>query len=467
MLKVFQHHVSLSAVTELLADGVFCFLAVFLAANGLPAAHVEGTSLYTLPAQVLLPAIGFALLMSLLYSVFGIYRTSVVSVGLLALLARAFSAILVGAGIAYVVIGTESLAVRAREFIFPVIVYMLMGLVLVRVLLHVVRRAFVGSPRVLIVGTGKEAHAIAADLMAPGRAQRSVVGFYPAGSGDLAPAESRVFDRDTSISSLVKRYEVDEVIVAVREQRGGAVPMDQLLECRLQGTPVLDLAGFYERTKGQVPTESLKASWLVYGNGFVQGVVRTAVKRAFDVGCSAVLLLCASPIMLLTAVLIRLDSPGPIIYRQERVGLGGRRFMCLKFRSMCSDAERDGVARWAAKNDSRVTRVGAFIRKCRVDELPQLLSVLKGEMSLVGPRPERPSFVDQLRGQIPFYDIRHSVKPGVTGWAQVRYSYGASVEDARRKHEFDLYYVKNNSLFLDLLILVETVSVVLFREGAQ
>jgi lipopolysaccharide/colanic/teichoic acid biosynthesis glycosyltransferase len=171
--------------------------------------------------------------------------------------------------------------------------------------------------------------------------------------------------------------------------------------------------------------------------------------------------------MLLTALAVRLESRGPIIYRQERVGLGGQSFMCLKFRSMRTDAEKDGVARWATKNDSRVTRVGSFIRKCRIDELPQLISVLRGEMSLVGPRPERPSFVSQLQEQIPFYDIRHSVKPGVTGWAQVRYSYGASIEDARRKHQFDLYYVKNNSLFLDLLVLVETVSVVLFREGAQ
>jgi exopolysaccharide biosynthesis polyprenyl glycosylphosphotransferase len=195
--------------------------------------------------------------------------------------------------------------------------------------------------------------------------------------------------------------------------------------------------------------------------------VRTAVKRAFDIVMSSLLLLLASPIMLLTAIAIKLDSRGPLIYRQERVGLGGRPFMCLKFRSMRVDAEKDGVARWATKNDSRVTRVGAFIRKCRIDELPQLISVLRGEMSLVGPRPERPSFVQQLQAEIPFYDIRHSVKPGVTGWAQVRYSYGASVEDARRKHQFDLYYVKNHSLFLDLLVLVETVSVVLFREGAQ
>jgi sugar transferase (PEP-CTERM system associated) len=253
--------------------------------------------------------------------------------------------------------------------------------------------------------------------------------------------------------------------VAVREQRGGGVPMDELLACRIRGIPVLDLAAFYERAKCEVPTDSLKASWLVYGQGFVQGRIRQFAKRTFDIVTSALLLALASPVMLITMILIKLDSPGPVIYRQERVGLAGRTFMCLKFRSMRSDAEKDGVARWATKNDSRVTRVGSFLRKTRIDELPQLISVLKGEMSMVGPRPERPSFVAELRELIPYYDVRHSIKPGVTGWAQVRYSYGASVEDARRKHQFDLYYVKNNSLFLDLIILIETVSVVLFREG--
>jgi lipopolysaccharide/colanic/teichoic acid biosynthesis glycosyltransferase len=169
--------------------------------------------------------------------------------------------------------------------------------------------------------------------------------------------------------------------------------------------------------------------------------------------------------MLLAAIAIKLDSRGPVFYRQERVGLGGRSFMCTKFRSMRADAERDGVALWASKDDPRVTIVGSFLRKSRIDELPQLWSVLTGEMSLVGPRPERPSFVEKLKEDIPFYEIRHTVKPGITGWAQVRFHYGASLDDARRKHQFDLYYVKNNSLFLDLLVLIETVSVIVFREG--
>ena len=467
MLKVFQHHIPLSALAELLADGAFCFLAVLLAAHGLSASRFDTVGGVLPLSGLLLPAAGFALLMSLLYSVFGMYRASAVSVGVWALLGRAFLAVLVGSAIAFMVISSDVLGDQALGLVFHSILYMLLGVVAARVFFHMVRSAAVGMPRVLIVGTGAEAHGVAADLRMPGRAQRSVVGFYPTCPEEPASGKGHVFARDVPIDSIVKRFQIDEVIVAVREQRGGGVPMDQLLACRLQGIPVLDLAGFYERTKGQVPTDSLKASWLVYGHGFVQGPVRTAAKRTFDLVCSTLLLVFSAPVMLLTALLIRLDSPGPIIYRQERVGLGGRRFMCLKFRSMGTDAEKDGVARWASKDDARVTRVGAFIRKCRIDELPQLFSVLKGEMSLVGPRPERPSFVAQLQQQIPFYDIRHSVKPGVTGWAQVRYSYGASVEDARRKHQFDLYYVKNNSLFLDLLVLIETVSVVLFREGAQ
>jgi sugar transferase (PEP-CTERM system associated) len=325
-----------------------------------------------------------------------------------------------------------------------------------------------GVPRVLIVGTGVEAQGVLNDLRADDRHMREVVGFFETALDtetlvDGAP----VFDRSRPLTDIVSKYGVDEIVVAVREQRGGVMPMDQLLTCRTRGTKILDLAAFYERSHAEVPVDSLKASWLVYGNGFVQGPARRLAKRTFDVLSSAFLLLVASPVMLLAAAAIKLDSRGPVFYRQERVGLGGRTFQCVKFRSMRTDAESDGVARWATKNDSRITRVGAFMRKTRIDELPQLISVLKGEMSIVGPRPERPEFVAKLKGQIPFYDLRHGVKPGVTGWAQVRYSYGASLEDARRKHQFDLYYLKNNTLLMDLQILIETVTVVLFREGAQ
>jgi sugar transferase (PEP-CTERM system associated) len=284
-------------------------------------------------------------------------------------------------------------------------------------------------------------------------------------SPEQAVRRKRVFSRDESISELVSRHRVHEIIVAVREQRGGGVPMDELLACRIRGIPVLDLAAYSEKTRCEVPIDSLKGSWLVYGHGFVQGPVRRFLKRAFDIVSSMLLLVLLSPVLLVAMIAIRLESPGSVIYSQRRVGLAGKPFTCRKLRSMRNDAEGDGIARWATQNDPRITRVGSFIRKTRIDELPQLWSVFIGEMSLVGPRPERPSFVDELKESIPFYEIRHTVKPGVTGWAQVRYHYGATLDDARRKHQFDLYYVKNNSLLLDMLVLIETVSVIVFREG--
>jgi sugar transferase (PEP-CTERM system associated) len=227
------------------------------------------------------------------------------------------------------------------------------------------------------------------------------------------------------------------------------------------------LSAFYERIRGEVPIDSLKASWLIYGDGFAQDPMRTFIKRTFDIAASLFLIVLNLPLMFLAALAIFIESGGPVFFTQERVGRGGRVFKCVKFRSMTTDAEKDGVARWATTNDSRVTRVGRVMRKMRIDELPQLFNVLRGEMSLVGPRPERPVFVAQLKDQIRFYDVRHSIKPGITGWAQVRYSYGSSIEDAQRKLQYDLFYVKNHSLALDIQVLVETIRVVLFGEGAQ
>jgi sugar transferase (PEP-CTERM system associated) len=230
---------------------------------------------------------------------------------------------------------------------------------------------------------------------------------------------------------------------------------------------VLDLSCFFERVRGQVRLDSLRASRLIYGEGFRQGTLRTMIKRVFDVVAALTLLTLASPIMLLAVIAIGIEDGFPVLYRQERVGQGGRVFKVIKFRSMWRDAEKDGKPRWASANDNRATRVGRIMRKTRIDELPQLFNVLMGQMSMVGPRPERPFFVDQLTNEIPFYAVRHSLKPGVTGWAQVRYQYGASVDDAVQKLQYDLYYVKNHTLFLDMMVLAETVRVVMTGEGAQ
>jgi sugar transferase (PEP-CTERM system associated) len=255
--------------------------------------------------------------------------------------------------------------------------------------------------------------------------------------------------------------------VALAERRGGSMPLRELLDCKLHGVRVVDMATHFEKTLGQIRLDSVSAGWLIFGDGFSQGLLRTVVKRLFDIVCALILLVLASPVILVTGLLILLESGGPILYLQERVGLNGRLFNVVKFRSMRTDAEKDGQPRWASAKDDRVTRVGRIIRKLRIDELPQLFSVLNGDMSLVGPRPERPYFVDKLTQEIPYFAVRQSVKPGVTGWAQVRYHYGASVEDSAEKLQYDLYYVKNHTLFLDLVILFETVGVVLTAKGAQ
>jgi sugar transferase (PEP-CTERM system associated) len=321
--------------------------------------------------------------------------------------------------------------------------------------------------RLLVLGTGAQAKQVEASL-AEGNVGVKLVGFFALdGNEEVQVAPKRIIGRRETLEQAVKHHSVDEIVVAVRQQRGGVLPLRDLLACRLNGVKVTDLAGFFERVHGHVPLDMSRASWFIYGDGYRQNWLRRFVKRSFDLMVVAVLVIAALPVIMFTALLIALESPGTVIYRQKRVGRGGKVFTLLKFRSMTMDAEKDGKAAWAAVNDARITRIGRFIRRTRIDELPQLINVLRGEMSLVGPRPERPEFVTMLSEQIPFYAVRHSVKPGITGWAQVRHCYVATVDDTVKKLEYDIYYVKNNSLLLDLLILLETVRVVLLGEGAR
>jgi sugar transferase (PEP-CTERM system associated) len=243
--------------------------------------------------------------------------------------------------------------------------------------------------------------------------------------------------------------------------------VQQLLECKMNGTKITELPNFFEQEHRQVLLESLNPSWMVLGDGFRQGLLGNIVKRVFDLTLSSAMLVFTLPVTLLAALCIYLESGAPVLYRQQRVGQGGRIFTLYKLRSMRIDAESGGAAQWARLDDDRATRVGRFIRKWRIDELPQILNVLRGDMSFVGPRPERPVFVEQLGKQIPYYALRLGAKPGITGWAQVRYRYGASVDDAIEKLQYDLYYVKNRCLFLDLMIMLATVEVVLWGRGAR
>ncbi len=341
------------------------------------------------------------------------------------------------------------------------------GVLLLRVIFFHVSDIGLPKRRVLVLGNGAEAEDVIRFLHDAQRGRNiQYAGVYPVVAERVLPDGERRFNHEHLVRTA-QELRVSEIVLAVRERRGGVLPLRQLLDCKLRGIRVMDLTSFYERELGILKLDNLRASWLILGTGFDQGLFRDMIKRTFDILVSLLLLITTLPILLLAMLAIFLESGLPVFYRQERVGQGGVPFTILKLRTMVRNAEKDGKPRWAGINDDRITRVGRFLRRSRIDELPQLFNVLRGDMSFVGPRPERPFFVQHLLEDIPYYDVRHSVKPGVTGWSQVRYPYGASVDDSLAKLQYDLYYVKNHSLFLDLLILVDTVQVVLLGKGAR
>lgn len=319
--------------------------------------------------------------------------------------------------------------------------------------------------RVLVLGAGARAARLEA-LAADRGAGFAVVGFVGMNDGASAVAAAVNGDDIKSLPDHLLALNAGEVVLALEERRN-ALPLNDLLKIKTTGVEVRDFSSFIERETGRVDLDSLNPSWLIFSDGFSAGRrLSSAAKRLFDIVVSTLLLVIFGPVILVTALAVKLESKGPAFYRQKRVGLYGQLFDVIKLRSMRQDAEVGGKAVWAQKDDPRITRVGKFIRKTRLDELPQAWSVLKGEMSFVGPRPERPQFVADLEARLPYYAERHVVKPGITGWAQINYPYGASIEDAREKLEFDLYYAKNYSPFLDVLILLQTARVVLWPEAA-
>ena len=343
----------------------------------------------------------------------------------------------------------------------------LLGVMLLRFLLLSALGVDAFKRRVLVLGAGSNAALITSRLRRQTDRQSFVlVGFIAAPEQPVMVPEEHLLATNFGLAEIARWLHVDEIVVAVDERRGG-LPMAEMLTCAQQGVEVSDLSTFFEREAGMVRLDVADPSSLVFSGGFDHSVPRRLNKRLFDLVAASALLLVAWPVMLIVALAIWHETGMPVLYRQTRVGLNGRPFELVKFRSMHVDAERDGVARWARRDDDRSTRVGRFIRMTRLDELPQLFNVLRGEMSFVGPRPERPQFVDMLSQEIRYYNVRHCMKPGLTGWAQLRYPYGASVGDAAEKLTFDLFYVKNHGLMFDLMILLQTVEVVLFRRGAR
>jgi sugar transferase (PEP-CTERM system associated) len=345
--------------------------------------------------------------------------------------------------------------------------FSLLGLAAVRIALRDSLGGERFRRRVMVLGGGPRAARIEALARSHG-AGFSVVGFVAMNDGPVAVSAAAINRHDiASLPGHLLRLGAGEVVLALEERRN-ALPLNDLLRIKTTGVQVQDFSSFLERETGRVDLDSLNPSWLIFSDGFSAGRrISGVAKRLFDIVASSLLLLFTLPLIALTALAVKVESKGPAFFRQRRVGLYGQTFDLLKLRSMRLDAEVNGKAVWAQKDDPRVTRVGRLIRKLRIDELPQAWSVLKGEMSFVGPRPERPQFVADLEARLPYYAERHVVKPGITGWAQINYPYGASVEDAREKLEFDLYYAKNYTPFLDLLILLQTARVVIWPEGAR
>jgi exopolysaccharide biosynthesis polyprenyl glycosylphosphotransferase len=461
VLRVFHHYFSSRKLTLFIIEGaaiaLACLLGAAACARVLAPADTQLPLAQAMPGLLLLgatfvPTFQFSLYLMDLYDL----RVAAEDRGRGARLLKA-------AGVTTAVVGLLMLVAPA---VLPIqlppgallggAVGALVGTGLVRYSL----RAVVGGPsRVLIVGDGLKARALATAIEQGGEDSFHVVAMVDprrprTGSQELEP-----------VNVTAERLKADFVVQAADDMRG-ANWMDALLRCRLDGRRVYEAAGFCERVLRRIPVTHLRTSDFAFADELTVSGARRAAKRVFDILVASTLLLCAAPFLLIVMAAIKLDSKGPLFYRQERTGLNGKSYWLWKFRSMRTDAEKNGAV-WARTNDDRVTRVGRFIRKTRIDEIPQVLNILTGDMSFVGPRPERPVFIEQLKQQIPFYALREAVKPGLTGWAQIRYPYGASVEDARNKLEFDLYYVKNGSLFLDMSIIFHTVRHVLLARGAR
>ena len=462
MLRIFNHYVSKTVVALLLLEILILIGSVYVGAAirfGEPAAYDPKLE------NFFLSTCAFAASMIFGMSALGMYQLDFRE-SLRTTLLRLMPSFAIGFFILTLVFYMAPDLYFGRGILMLALAISATGILLDRLLFFKTAKFKALKSRIIFLGGGmlaKECH----DLISHNESYHKydVVGFVPLPSEECCVPATALLQNTESLLSLVNRRHAKELVVTVQNRRGGSLPIQELLECKLHGISVIDAATFFEREAAQIRVDSVYPSWLVFGGGFDQSFARAFIKRVFDVLASGILLLVSFPMMLITIACIYIEDGRPIFYRQERVGKNGDPFSVLKFRSMWNDAEKGGTPKWASENDPRITRVGNVIRKLRIDELPQILNVFRGEMSFVGPRPERPYFVKQLAEQIPYFQVRHSVKPGITGWAQVRYRYGASVADSMQKLQYDLYYVKNNSLFLDIVILLDTLKVVLFGGG--
>ncbi|WP_447762275.1 TIGR03013 family XrtA/PEP-CTERM system glycosyltransferase [Sphingopyxis panaciterrae] len=462
MFRLFKHYVPYAVVWLALVD----FLALLVSAEGAWHIYAHQADFDAGPlGDRWLPLVTFAIANSL-----GLMATGMYGVEALRSMRFATARLLVAVSLGVIFLSVLGFLLptvtlwRANSLYAMAIAIAALSLIRLALTQTAAPEAF--RRRILVLGAGPRAARLQALADQPGSGL-TIAGFVAMADFEKTMAAAVPRQNIPNLSEHVVALRAGEVVLALEERRN-SLPLADLLRVKTTGVYVNDIASFIERETGRVDLATTNPSGLIFSDGFSAGQrISKAGKRVFDIFASLLVLVIGLPLMLIAAVAVKLDSKGPVFYRQSRVGMFGEPYDILKIRSMRTDAEAAGKAVWASENDPRITRVGGIIRKLRIDELPQLWCVLKGDMSFVGPRPERPSFVEELEQQMPFYAERHMVKPGLTGWAQINYPYGASVEDARVKLEYDLYYAKNYSPFLDLLILLQTVRVVLWPDGAR
>jgi sugar transferase (PEP-CTERM system associated) len=465
MIRLFRYYVSRALLTLLIAEAFYLFWSVY-GGRFLQMVLVYDGSVPLL-GEIVPTASTFMLVMIAVMTAMGLYERNLWN-GRSDMLLRVGVSFLLGLFVMTLVYYLLPELYMGRGEFGLTFAVALVGVTLMRFLFFEVTDRDQLKRRVLVLGVGRQAARL--EELREGRNRGFLILGYVRVHEDEEPRVpiSRTLQVTNNLPELADELQIDEIVVAMDDRRKG-FPIDEILECKINGVAINDFLNFFERETGRIQLDALRPSSMIFSEGFQQALLKQTAKRLFDIVVSLFLLALAWPIMLVAALAIWIESGGrgPILYRQTRVGFKDRLFEVVKFRSMRVDAEKDGVARWAQTGDSRITRVGAVLRETRIDELPQLFNVLRGDMSFVGPRPERPQFVAELNRKIPYYSMRHMVNPGITGWAQICYPYGASEQDAREKLQYDLFYIKNYSFVFDVVILLQTAHAVLWGSGAR
>lgn len=475
-LKIFNHYLRLPfvllACLELLVFFLSAYTAALLRFNGFDLDEAVVSISYSGSTHSVLHASVFSAVMLTSMIALGQYQSQQhYTPGIFTdIVLRVLLSLVLGSILLMVIYYVFPASYMGRGFHGISLLFSFVGVIFTRALFFQMLGRDVLKRRVLVVGAGSRAKTLINEKggYQDGTSYK-LLGYLPVQNEQLDVPEYKVVNVDPdNIYQYAIEQEVDEIVLAIEDRRKN-YPDEELMKCRMGGIQIVDPVTFLEREQGKVNLEMLHPSWIIYSSGFETNLLKTSLSRLFDIVSSLLILIIMSPIMLVTAFLISLESRfrHPVLYKQERVGLNGENFTLMKFRSMSVNAEKDGKAVWASKNDNRITLVGRFIRKTRIDELPQIINILKGDMRLVGPRPERPEFVEELAEKIPYYKKRLAVKPGLAGWAQLKYPYGATERDAYEKLQYDLYYVKNHNVIMDFFILLQTIEIVILGKGAR